>query len=75
MNGSLLQLDLSPGDYEVLLTVRDGAGNVGTDTVLITVEARDDGVGPVPSWALFVMVGCAVGVVVGWFLLRRRDRL
>lgn len=73
-NVSWLELSLAPGDYEVLLTVRDDAGNVGTDTIIITVEALDDGVGPLPSWVLVAVVGCAVVAIVGWFYLRSRGR-
>ncbi|MCJ2531131.1 MAG: PKD domain-containing protein, partial [Candidatus Thermoplasmatota archaeon] len=63
----------TPGEYTVTLTVVDGAGNEGTDTVTVTV-VLPPGLFGIPPLILAAILGgvVIVALVVGILLWRRR---
>ncbi|MCJ2532252.1 MAG: PKD domain-containing protein, partial [Candidatus Thermoplasmatota archaeon] len=63
----------TPGEYTVTLTVRDAAGNEGTDTVTVTV-VLPSGLFGVPPLVLAAILGGIVIVALGVGILLWRRR-
>jgi hypothetical protein len=62
------------GTYIVTLTVKDGSGNVGTDTNTVEVEGSDEKTGSYPVLilsALMIMIPGAVSLII--LVIRRKN--
>jgi PKD repeat protein len=57
------------GDYAVTLTVRDAAGNTGTDVVQITVTSEDEGGLGDFTWIILIIVIVAVLGIVAFMMM------
>ncbi len=63
-----------PGNYTVTLTVKDAAGNLDTDTLIVAVTEESQS--PFPWWTLGVTAVVVIGIaVVATFLWRRRGQV
>ncbi len=59
-----------PGNYTVTLTVKDAAGNLVTDTIIVTVI--EEAQAPFPWWILGPLAAVIVGIIAVTILWRRR---
>lgn len=60
---------VNPGTYMVTLTVKDAAGNIGTDSVFVTVLAVE----AFPMWVIGAAIGI-IGLAVAAVVLLRRPK-
>jgi LPXTG-motif cell wall-anchored protein len=65
-------IDLEPGQYTIELRAFDAAGNMGTDTVVVTVQADIKNEIGNDSWLILAGVAAMVGVTGLYILYRRR---
>jgi len=59
-----------PGNYTVTLTVKDAAGNLDTDTIIVAVT--EEAPSPFPWWILGVAAAVVIGIFAVTILWRRR---
>jgi hypothetical protein len=62
------------GEYEVTLTVRDSAGNEGSDAMTVTVTSPGEQQGADYWWIIVIIVIIIVVVILILFLLMRRKK-